>query len=100
MDASALSTQAAGPVSASNDIPGAQATGSLSSISFPPRRLTAAGLTAVGASQFTVTDSDPAIAVLAAVDVVDPYLLLDVVADLELGVALDLGLSSLPPGRW
>ena len=62
-------------------------------------RLTA-GLTAVGASRFTVTDSNPAVAVLTAVDVVDPYPLLDVVADPELGVALDLGLSSLPPGHW
>jgi hypothetical protein len=54
----------------------------------------------VGASQSTVTNSDPAVAVIAAVDVVDPYPLLDVVADTPLGVALDLGLSTPPPGHW
>lgn len=51
-------------------------------------RLTAgltAGLTAVAASQFTVTDSNSAVAVLTAVDVVDPYPLLDVVADPRVG---------------
>lgn len=60
-----------------------------------------AGLTALGTSQFTVTSSEPAVAVLTAVDVdVDPEPLLDLVADPDLGIALELGLSSLPAEHW
>ncbi len=59
-----------------------------------------AGLGALGASTFTVVGTDPEVAVLVNVDIADPYPLLDVAADPDVSVALDLGLSSLPPGHW
>lgn len=57
------------------------------------------GLKALGASSFAV-GGDPAVAYLTHEDVTDPHLISDVVADPDLAVALDLGLSSLPPGHW
>jgi len=58
------------------------------------------GLAVLESCTFTVVGSDPVVAVLTNVDVTDPYPLLDVIADPDLAVALDLGLSTLPPGHW
>jgi hypothetical protein len=58
------------------------------------------GLEALGTSAFTVVGTNPAIAVLLKVDTPDPHPLLDVAADPDLSVALDLRLSTLPPGHW
>jgi hypothetical protein len=57
------------------------------------------GLRALGESSFDVS-GEPAVAYLTHDDVTNPYLILNVVADPDLAVALDLGLSTLPPGYW
>jgi hypothetical protein len=59
-----------------------------------------AGLEALGTSAFTIIGTDPTIAVLLKVDILDPHPLLAVAADPDLSVALGLGLSTMPPGHW
>jgi hypothetical protein len=50
--------------------------------------------------RFSVTDTDPPLAVLRSNEGQDPYPLLDLVADPELGLALELALDTLPAGHW
>lgn len=58
------------------------------------------GLTVLAGWHFSVTDTEPPLAVLRSNAGADPYALLDVVADPELAVALDLALGTLPEGHW